>query len=161
MSHLPIQHKSETISACKIKVNWQLSKWDMFTIRRLITWAQVRSGTRSGISSPLQAGRSRTEMSYTRSWLSVNTNIRHSNEARLTAVKLSIRWPSSPDCIAGSFIYPLRSRIFLKFSADILFDHGLNSVFWAKPHSLESLSILHGAPTARTSLRPHHRHTNV
>ena len=81
----------------------------------------------------------RTEMSYTRSWLSVNTNIRHSNEARLTAVKLSIRWPSSPDCIAGSFIYPLRSRIFLKFSSDVLFDHGLNSVFWAKPYSLENL----------------------
>ena len=32
------------------------SKWDMCTIRRLITWAQVRSGTPSGISTPPQAG---------------------------------------------------------------------------------------------------------
>ena len=142
MSHLPIQHKSETICASQIKVNWQLSKWDMCTIRRLITWAQVRSGTRSGISPPLKAGRRRTEMSYTRSWLSVNTNI--TIFAILMKVNwqlsnYSIRWPSSPDCIAGSFIYPLRSRIFLKFSSDVLFDHGLNSVFWAKPHSLENL----------------------
>ena len=41
----------------------------------------------------------------------------------------------------GLIFYPLRSRIFVKFSA-ILFDHGLNSIFWAEPHSLENLSIL-------------------
>ena len=38
---------------------------------------------------------------------------------------ISYHWSN----IAGSFIYPLRSRIFLKFSSDVLFDYGLNSVF--------------------------------
>ena len=42
----------------------------------------------------------------------------------------------------GSFFYLLRLRIFFKFSTDILFDHGLNSVFWAEPYYLENLSIL-------------------
>ena len=32
-------------------------------------------------------------------------------------------------------------HVFFKFSADILFDQGLNSLFWAKPHSLENVSI--------------------
>ena len=42
----------------------------------------------------------------------------------------------------GLIFLPIEVTFFLKFSTDILFDHGLNSVFWAKPHSLENLSIL-------------------
>ena len=65
MSHLPIQHKKETtpgkavswltvVSSFIGKPNLgQLTAVKMghvqTTIRKLITWAQVRSGTRSGI----------------------------------------------------------------------------------------------------------------
>ena len=47
-------------------------------IRKLITWAQVRSGTRSGISPPLQAGMKC--LTRCRSRQSVDSTIRHSNE---------------------------------------------------------------------------------
>lgn len=59
---------------------------------------------------------------------SVYSNIRHPYEGQLTAVKLGIRWPSSPDSIAGTFL-PIEFTYILKFSADILFDHELNSEF--------------------------------
>ena len=39
----------------------------------------------------------------------------------------SIRWASSRDYVAAHFS---TVTYFLKFSADILFDHGLNSVFF-------------------------------
>ena len=100
---------------------------------------------------PLQAGR--ICLTHTRSLLIrifatlMKVNWQLSNK--------SVRWPSSPDYIAGSFFYPLRSRIFFKFSAHILFDHGLNS----KPHSLENLFILENLPitgpdTDHSTFRP-------
>ena len=47
-------------------------------IRKLITSAQVRSGIRSGISPPLQAGPKC--LTHSRSRQSVDSTIRHSNE---------------------------------------------------------------------------------
>ena len=64
MSHLPIQNKNETTPGRAVSqlpvIEGQLTAVKMghvhITIRKLITWAQVRSGTRSRISPPLQAG---------------------------------------------------------------------------------------------------------
>ena len=64
MSHLPIQNKNETTPGRAVSrlpvVEGQLTAVKMghvhITIIKLITWAQVRSDTRSGISPPLQAG---------------------------------------------------------------------------------------------------------
>ena len=99
----------------------------------------VGSGKWSGIS-PLQAGLKC--LTHTRSRQFVHSNLRHCNEGQLTAVGLEHQLAVITWLYAGSFFYPLRSRIFLKFSADILFNHGLNSVFLAEPHSLQNLSIL-------------------
>ena len=58
-------------------------------------------------------------------------------------------------------------HLYFKFSADILFDHGLNSVFLAELHSLENLSILENLAitwpyTHRLNVHTsHHRNTNV
>ena len=88
------------------------------TIRKLITWAQVRD-----LTFP----------HYKLDWnvlltLTVDSpfcsNSRHSNEGQLTAVKLDIRWPSSPDYI-GLIFLSFEVTHFLKFSSNILFDHGL------------------------------------
>ena len=112
----------------------------------------VGSGTRSGISPPLQAGLEC--LTHTRSRLSVNTNIRHSNEGLLTAVKLEHPQTIITWLYRGLISLPIEVTFSFKFSA-ILFDHGLNSVFWAKLHNLENLSILENlAVTWRYTDRP-------
>ena len=107
------------------------------TVRKLITWAQVHDLAFRPHCKP--------------DWNVSLTLVVDSPLIRIFAILMkvnwqpsnySIRWPESPGCIAGSFFYPLRSRIFLTFFADILFDQGLNSVFWAEPQSSENLSIL-------------------
>ena len=71
---------------------------------------------------------SRTEMSYSHSQ-SVYSNLRHSNEGQLTAVKLEHPVTIITLLYRGFIFLPIEVTYFLKFSADILFDHGLNSVF--------------------------------
>ena len=52
--------------------------------------------------------------------LILHTYIAHQCCDQLTVVKKGIRWPVSPDRIAGSGVDPSRSNIFLKLSADKL-----------------------------------------
>ena len=86
MSHLPIQNKNETTPGRAVSqlpvIEGQLTAVKMghvhITIRKLITWAQVLAGTRSGISPPLQAGLKCLTHTLDRSRQSVNWNIRHS-----------------------------------------------------------------------------------
>ena len=73
------------------------------TIRKLITWAQVHDLAFSTTS--------RTDMSYSHSQ-SVNSNIRHSNEGYLTAVKLEYTLTIITWLYRGLIFYPLRSRSF-------------------------------------------------
>ena len=104
-----------------------------------------------------------TKLPYSQSVYSI---IRHSNEGRLTAVKLEhlltiVTWLSR-----GLIFLPINVTYFLKFSANILFHHGLNSVFVAESRSLENLSILENVATMwphidRLTVRAHHRHTYV
>ena len=88
------------------------------TIRKLITWAQVQI----------------YHFATNHSRQSVYTNIRHSNEGQFTAVKLEhtlavITWP-----YCGLIFQPIEVTYVFKFSADILFNHGLNCLFLAEPH---------------------------
>ena len=101
-----------------------------------------------------------TKLPYSQSIYSI---IRHSNEGRLTAVKLEtiIPW-----LYRGLIFLPINVTYFLKFSANILFHHWLNSVFVAESDSLENLSILENVATTwphidRLTVRAHHRHTYV
>ena len=81
-------------------------------------------------------------MSYTRSRRSVYSNIGHFNEGQLTGVKLEHSLTIITRLYRGLIFLPNEITYFFKFSADILFDHLLNSVFSAEPHRLENLYIL-------------------
>ena len=93
------------------------------------TTNNVGSNTRTGISSPLQAGLKR--LTHSRSRQSVYSNICHSNEGQLTAVKLKYSLTIITWLYRGLISLPIEVTYFFKFSADILFDNGINSVFLA------------------------------
>ena len=119
MSH---QHKNENemklrftgqgcqfkvIRTSQIKVNWQLSKWDMW--RPLSDHQQrgLKYTTFRAINPPLQSRRLTLTVNSTFIWkfaILMKFNWQLSN--------YSIRWPSSPDRIAGSGISPLSSSFF-------------------------------------------------
>ena len=104
------------------------------TITKLTTWAQVNI-------SPLQAGRKC--LTHTCSRQSFYSNIHHSNEGQLTAVKLEHLMVIITRLYYRLIFLPIEvTYYFFKFSADILFNHGLNSVVLEELQSLENLSIL-------------------
>ena len=83
------------------------------TIRKLITWAQVRSGTRSGMSPSIRAGWNVLLTLVVDCPLILIFDILMKVNWQLS--NKSIRWPSSPECIASSLFYSLRSSIFQAF----------------------------------------------
>ena len=88
------------------------------------------SNTLSGISPPLQAGLKCLTLAVNSPF---NSNIPYSNEGQLTPTKLEhpltiITWQNR-----GLIFLSIEVTCVLKFSAGVLFDHGLN------PHSFESL----------------------
>ena len=98
------------------------------------------SGKRFGIS-PLQAGRKC--LTHTCSRQSFYSNIHHSNEGQLTAVKLEHLMVIITGLYYRLIFLPIEITYYsFKFSADILFNHGLNSVVLEELQSLENLSIL-------------------
>ena len=98
------------------------------------------SGKRFGIS-PLQAGRKC--LTHTCCRQSLYSNIHHSNEGQLTAVKLEHLMVIITGLYYRLIFLPIEVTYYsFKFSADILFNHGLNSVVLEELQSLENLSIL-------------------
>ena len=109
------------------------------TIRKLIKWAQVHNPA---------------FRHYKPDWnvlltLTVDSpfcsNIRYSNECQLIAVKLEHPLAVNTWLYHGLIFLPIEVTYFLKFSSNILFDHGLypSKKIW------------------QSRDRPHHRHTNV
>ena len=97
------------------------------TIRKLITWAQVNNLAFRHYNPDWNVLLTLAVYSYSPiEWMSIDRCQTRASAGRHYLAVLRAHFP------------PLWRHVFLKFSADILFDHGLNSVLLAEPYSLEN-----------------------